>query len=61
MTNVRRVALILSWSISLGGPTLAIADDAPQFIVIGLFFGGFLPYILCVQVIEPWLAKRRSL
>jgi hypothetical protein len=56
--TARRVAILLSWSISLGGSMLAVVARAPQLVVMALFFGGILPYIVCIQVIEPWLENR---
>jgi hypothetical protein len=59
-TTARRIAILLSWSISFGGSAAAIVRDAPQVVVMGAFFGGLLPYIVCLQVIEPWLDRRRT-
>jgi hypothetical protein len=58
-TNLpRRVAIFVSGLISFGGTAIAIALRAPQVIVMGTFFAGLLPYIICIKVIEPWLESR---
>ena len=56
----RLIAMILSWCISFGGTVMAVVAGAPQIVVMGLFFGGLLPYVMCIQLIEPWLESRRN-
>lgn len=54
----RLIALLISWCITFGGSLSAVLVAASQNLVIALFFGGLLPYILSIQIIEPWLEKR---
>jgi hypothetical protein len=56
--TARWIAMLISWCISFGGPLSAVLAGASQVTVIALFFGGMLPYIFTIQIIEPWLEKR---
>jgi hypothetical protein len=56
----RRVAILVSWSIAFGCSLIALFAGAPQIVIIALFLGGVLPYIVSIQVIEPWLEKREE-
>lgn len=57
---VRRIAIVVSQSISVGGAVIAILAGASQMVVMGMFFGGLLPYLVTIQLIEPWLEKRKG-
>jgi hypothetical protein len=55
---IRKVGIVLSWAIWLAVFCVAFLTHTPQIYLVGLFFLGFAPYLLAINIIEPWLAKR---
>jgi hypothetical protein len=59
-TLVRRLGIYLSWLIWGVAFWLAVSTHIPQIYLVLLFFGGFIPYLVSIHVIEPWLDKRHN-
>jgi len=56
--RARRVAIFGSWTIWLAATALALTTHIAQLWVVALWIAGFAPYILSIQVVEPWLQRR---
>jgi hypothetical protein len=54
----RTVGAIGSWIVWGTGLFIALATDVPQTLVLLIMVVGFTPYIISLNVVEPWLIKR---
>ena len=55
---VRKLGIYVSWAVWLAALAVRFFTQASQVYVLGIFLLGFAPYLLALNVIEPWLAKR---
>ena len=58
--TVRRLGIILSWVIWIAAPCAAIFGHKSQLYVVAMWLLGFVPYLIALQVIEPWLLRRAA-
>ena len=56
--TMRAVAVLSSWTIWVSGLYFAFTSRIPQLLLLLIMVCGFMPYILSVQVVEPWLMRR---
>lgn len=59
MRTGRRIAICCTWAITAVAVYLALATGVSQGIVLLVFVGSFLPYVLWLLV-EPYLASDRT-
>jgi len=57
---VRQFGIYLSWLIWGVTLWLAVRTRISQIYLVLLLFGGFVPYLLVLHVIEPWFNRRRN-
>ena len=56
--RARNIAVVVTWAVWLSALCVGLFWHASSFCVAGLFLIGFVPYLLSIHFIEPWLAKR---
>jgi hypothetical protein len=55
---MRKAGILTSWSIWLGGLCFAFVTGASQVSLLLIMVLGFVPYIISIQLVEPWLMRR---
>ncbi len=50
--------MLLSWSVWLGTLILLLVGNPSKLASALMMLAGFVPYVVCIQVIEPWLINR---
>lgn len=48
----RRIGIAGSWIIWIGGAAVALTTNVPQWLVVGLFLLGFVPYLLALHLFD---------
>jgi cell division protein FtsW (lipid II flippase) len=54
----RATAIGASWVIWLIGLYIAFTTRIPQGVLLLIMLSGFVPYIVSIQLVEPWLMRR---
>ena len=58
LERVKKVSIWLCWLIALGALYLALFTHVPQIILVLIFLGAFVPYVIGQKYVGPWLASR---
>lgn len=56
----RAMGILASWLIWIGALVVAVTTRIPQPLLLLILIAGFTPYIISIQLVEPWLMKRVS-
>ena len=56
----RSASIVAAWGIVVTSLVVGITRHLPQIVVTLSFFAGFVPYIVSIQYIEPWLHRRAT-
>ena len=54
----RAIAIVASWAVWLGGLYLAVSTRISQSTLALVVVFGFAPYVVSIQLVEPWLMRR---
>ena len=55
---VRKIGVYLSWAVWSAAVGVSFFAHVSFLYVLGLLLFGFAPYLVALQIVEPWLAKR---
>jgi len=56
----RKLGIAFSWAIWLAALCVAYLTHTSQIYIAALFLLGFAPYLLVINVVEPWLSRRAA-
>ena len=62
-TRIRRartLGVCSSWALWLIALAVAVWTRVPQLYVLGLALLGFAPYLIVLNLVEPWLIRRAA-
>ncbi|NUO75224.1 MAG: hypothetical protein HOQ32_04345 [Lysobacter sp.] len=58
--RLRAIAICASWAVWLLALGVALLTRLPQGYVLGIALLGFAPYLIALNLIEPWLIRRAA-
>lgn len=56
----RAIGILVSWAVWAVALLLAFTTAIPQVAVLLIMVLGFMPYILSIKLVEPWLVRRMA-
>lgn len=58
--RLRAIAICASWAVWLLALGVALLTRLSQGYVLGIALLGFAPYLIALNLIEPWLSRRAA-